>query len=309
MQKTLSTAVIAGLTALVAISALLWAGPEAGNPAGAKPSAYLSGLVAELTRQWPANRTINIVCHGHSVPAGYFRTPVVDTFNAYPHLLHRGLKERFPYAVVNVIVTAIGGENSESGAKRFERDVLSLRPDVVTIDYALNDRGIGLARAEAAWQAMIARAQEAGVKVILLTPTPDMGARLGDPNDPLSQHARQILALARRNNVALVDSLRGFENRVRNGEPLDGLMSQGNHPNRKGHDIVAAELLRWFPAPPAAGAKDGQGERNERSGQPKAGNASTLSTESATSTPSTLTGPGRGSLRRPAWPARSWPHS
>ena len=95
---------------------LLWAGPQAVDPAGAKPDTYLSGVVTELTRQWPANRTVNIVCHGHSVPAGYFRTPVVDTFNAYPHLLHRGLKERFPYAVVNVIVTAIGGENSESGA-------------------------------------------------------------------------------------------------------------------------------------------------------------------------------------------------
>ena len=33
---------------------------------------------------------------GHSVPAGYFAIPFVDTFNAYPHLLHLGLKQRFP---------------------------------------------------------------------------------------------------------------------------------------------------------------------------------------------------------------------
>ncbi|MEK5235702.1 hypothetical protein NST99_08380 [Paenibacillus sp. FSL L8-0470] len=32
-------------------------------------------------------RTLNIVCHGHSVPSGYFATPIVDTFHAYPHLL------------------------------------------------------------------------------------------------------------------------------------------------------------------------------------------------------------------------------
>ncbi len=25
-------------------------------------------------------------------------------------------------------------------------------------------------------------------------------------------------------------------------------MSQINHPNSKGHDLVAKELLRWFPA-------------------------------------------------------------
>src|SRR5260221_10541319 len=80
---------------------------------------YLADIVTELHRQWPNNRAIQVVCHGHSVPAGYFATPVVDTFNAYPHLLHRGLKERFPFAVVNVIVTAIGGETATPGAGPF----------------------------------------------------------------------------------------------------------------------------------------------------------------------------------------------
>ena len=103
----------------------------------ARPDNYLTNLTSELRHQWPTNRMIQIVCHGHSVPAGYFKTPVVDTFNAYPHLLHRGLKERFPFAVLNVTVTAIGGEDAESGAKRFERDVLSLRPDVVTMDITM----------------------------------------------------------------------------------------------------------------------------------------------------------------------------
>ena len=34
--------------------------------------AYLTNITFELQKKWPANRTINIVCHGHSVPAGYF---------------------------------------------------------------------------------------------------------------------------------------------------------------------------------------------------------------------------------------------
>ena len=83
----------------------------------ANKEAYLKDTVVLLKKQWPGNCTVNIVCHGHSVPAGYFVTPVVDTFNAYPHLLHKGLKKEFPYAVINVIVTAIGGEQSESGAE------------------------------------------------------------------------------------------------------------------------------------------------------------------------------------------------
>ncbi len=214
---------------------------------GASPQTYLADVSALLEQHWPTNRTVNIVCHGHSVPAGYFKTPVVKTFDAYPFLLNQALKERHPYAVMNVIVTAIGGENAESGAKRFERDVLNLRPDVVTIDYGLNDRGIGLARADVAWRSMITNATQRGIKVILLTPTPDMKAKLDDPKDPLNQHAEQIRSLAGEYGVGLVDSLAAFETAMKNGQKLEELMSQGNHPNRKGHEIVAAELVKWFP--------------------------------------------------------------
>ena len=216
-------------------------------PAPANPKTYLAPVCTELTKSWPTNRTVNIVCHGHSVPAGYFRTPAVHTFDAYPYLLHRGLAERFPHAVINVIVTGIGGENSEQGAKRFCRDVLNLRPDVITIDYGLNDRAIGLARSEKAWRQMIEMSLARHIKVILLTPTPDLTAHLDDPNDPLNRHAEQIRRIAAEYHIGLVDSLALFEAKVRAGTPLKDLMAQSNHPNRRGHEIVAAGLLNWFP--------------------------------------------------------------
>ena len=134
---------------------------------------YLDEVLCELSKKWPENRTINIVCHGHSVPAGYFATPFVDTLHAYPHLLLRLIKERFPFACVNAIVTAIGGEDSVSGEKRFEKEVLSHDPDIITIDYALNDRRTGLEKAKKAWESMIEMALQRKKKVILLTPTWD----------------------------------------------------------------------------------------------------------------------------------------
>jgi acyl-CoA thioesterase I len=224
----------------------------ASTPSGAsapRPSdrpTYLADVRALLREKWPKNRIVNIVCHGHSVPAGYFRTPLVRTMDAYPHLLHAAICDAFPYAQTNVIVTAIGGENSESGAARFDRDVLALHPDVITIDYALNDRMIGLDRARKAWRSMIERALAAHVKVILLTPTPDLGAHLDDPVDPLNQHADQIRQLAAEYHVGLADSLAAFKHAIHNGTPLAALMAQSNHPNRKGHELVARELIRWF---------------------------------------------------------------
>jgi len=221
--------------------------PDTSAPAVADPAHYLAAIVTLLHTDWPKNRTVNFVCHGHSVPAGYFHTPEVHTMEAYPHLWHAKLAAAFPHAVANVIVTAIGGENAESGARRFARDVLSLHPDVVTIDYALNDRHIGLPRARAAWETMIQQALAAKAKVILLTPTGDTSAKLDDPNDPLNQHARQIRELAAQYHVGLVDSLEQFVRHVKGGGLLTDLMSQVNHPNAKGHELVATELMRWLP--------------------------------------------------------------
>ena len=220
----------------------------AAEPAAiAVPATYLAPLSAAMQIQWPNNRAITIVCHGHSVPTGYFKTPVVDTFNAYPHLLHRALKERFPHAVINVIVTGIGGEDAEQGAKRFADQVLNHNPDLITIDYALNDLRIGLERAKAGWTAMIAAAATRKIPMLLLTPTPDQRANLDDANDQLVQHAAQIRTLAAEYHLGLVDSLQGFRDAMSKGVELKSLMSQVNHPNRQGHDLVVAAISPWFP--------------------------------------------------------------
>ena len=216
----------------------------------AKPSDYLEDVCDILRTHWPKNRTVNVVCHGHSVPAGYFATPFVDTMNAYPHLLHQGIKHRFPYAVCNVIVTSIGGENSASGAERYLEEVLCHRPDVITIDYGLNDRGIGLEKAQNSWIKMIETSLERDVKVILMTPTPDKTQSTNYEDDDrhlLADHAEQIRSLASEYKIGLSDSLSVSLDYAAK-EDLSDLLSWSNHPNRRGHEIVAREILRWFPA-------------------------------------------------------------
>lgn len=210
---------------------------------------YLLNIIEELNKCWPQNRIINIVCHGHSVPAGYFDTPVVDTFNAYPHLLHGKLKEKYPNSVVNVIVTAVGGEESHRGLQRFENEVLCHCPDIITIDYGLNDRRIGLTAAKKSWSSMIKRSVELGIKVLLLTPTMDKRGFRDETVEGwvmLKKHSQQIKMLANEFQVGLVDSFRTFEEYIDNIGPIEELMSSDNHPNRRGHELVAREIMKWF---------------------------------------------------------------
>lgn len=209
-------------------------------------STYLNPVKAELEKQWPDNRTINIVFHGHSVPSGYGQTPIVNTLAAYPHRTLEYVKSRYPYAVVNVITTSIGGENAEQGAKRFESEVLCHRPDVLFIDYAVNDRWIGLDKAMAAWETMIKAAIKNNVKVVLMTPTPDMTEDLMSDDSLLAKHAAAIRALASKYSVALVDSYSTFREAVKKGTSLNTFMAQSNHPNERGHQLVLEQIKPLF---------------------------------------------------------------
>lgn len=207
---------------------------------GAQP---LELLHQSLEEKWPNNRAINLVFHGHSVPAGYHKTPEVRPFESYPHLVYKKLKEGYPHAVINVMTTAIGGEAAVSGAARFEKEVLSLRPDLIFIDYALNDRRLPIEKAERAWVEMIHVAKKAGIPVVLITPTGDKNADMNNAKDPLSQRAQMIRDLASREEVILADVSKEWVSELKNGTSQDGLLSQRNHPNLKGHQLAADTII------------------------------------------------------------------
>jgi lysophospholipase L1-like esterase len=207
---------------------------------------YLQPIKDELQKKWPNNRTINLVFHGHSVPSGYFRTPEVRTLDAYPYLVLQELKKKYPYAVINVITTSIGGENSAQGEKRFKSDVLNHKPDVLFIDYALNDRKLGLAESRKHMEKMIKEALKKKIKVILLTPSADQTVNLLQPGNELELFARQLKELATAYHIGLADSYSQFKRLLEEKKDLSTYMAQSNHPNRAGHELIAQEIMRYF---------------------------------------------------------------
>lgn len=208
-------------------------------------SHYLDSIKTKLKLKWPKNHTINLVFHGHSVPTGYTTGGVLDRLNSYPYRTLKKVNDFYPYSVVNTITTSIGGEQAEQGAKRFKDEVLNHKPDVLFIDYGLNDRSIGLERAKIAWEQMIQEALEYGIKVILLTPTPDLKEDITAKDTPLAKHSNQIRVLAKKYNVGLVDSYALFK-ALAEIQPLRGYMSQNNHINQKGHQFVADAIFEYF---------------------------------------------------------------
>lgn len=219
---------------------------ESGIPA---PNTYMADAIERLEEFKPGDPPMIIVFHGHSVPSGYFTGGRVQPYQSYPYLFWKTLGENFPAAAIQIITTSIGGENAERGATRFADDVLKRRADVIFIDYSLNDRAIGLERAEAAWRSMIEAALDTETKIILMTPTPDTRESLDDPDTPLALHAAQVRNLATEYEVGSVDSYAAFYDYLNSSTSvrLLDLMAQNNHPNEFGHKIVADKIAEWFP--------------------------------------------------------------
>ncbi len=209
-------------------------------------SSYLKNIIEELRKKWPTNRNVNLVFHGHSVPSGYYRAGVVNIFQSYPMQALKKITEKYNYATVNCIKTSIGGENAEQGAKRFKKTVLVHNADVLFIDYALNDRKMGLERSKIAWESMIKKALSKNLKVVLLTPTPDLNENIKSDDAPLEKFSQQIIDLAKKYNVELIDSYHIFKQLAMDGIDLNMYMSQNNHPNEKGHQLVADEICKLF---------------------------------------------------------------
>jgi len=209
-------------------------------------SDYLSNVQKELKIVFPKNKIINLVFHGHSVPSGYWSHQEVHTLESYPNLLLRKLKSIYSYAVINIIITSIGGESSEKGQSRLKTDVLPHKPDVLFIDYALNDLGIGLERSKVAWEKMIEEALANNIKVVLVTPSPDQRHNILEPGNNLELHAKQIRELANQYKIGLADPFTGFQKIAVKEGSIEAYMSHVNHPNEKGHNLIAEEIFKLF---------------------------------------------------------------
>ncbi len=220
--------------------------PVKKNESGFEDSIYLKAVTVELQKKWPKNRPVYFVYHGHSVPAGYFKAPNVHTYESYPYLATRKIQKHFNTANISCINTAIGGENAVKGASRFASEVLSKKPDLVFIDYALNDRWTQIDTARMAWESMVLQCINNNIPVYLCTPTLDNRENILDDNAKLVPYVNMIKALAVKHNVGLIDSYSEFKSLALSGANLKDYVTEPHHPNEKGHQLVANLIAQIF---------------------------------------------------------------
>ena len=113
--------------------------------------------IAERNKDYYGKKPVTIVCLGDSVTHGCFevfmnRFGLIDTRyrpdRGYAAQLRRRLDALYPAAAVSVLNAGVSGGNAVHGLARLERDVLSHKPDLVIVNFALNDSCGGLEKLE-----------------------------------------------------------------------------------------------------------------------------------------------------------------
>jgi len=187
-------------------------------------------------------KPVTIVCLGDSVTGVYYHT---GGRRAYPEMLEIAIKQAIPRANVTVINAGISGHTTKNGLERLDRDVLSKKPDLVTVSFGLNDMThIPEDQFRKNLETIVARCREIKADVVLCTPNAviNTGSR---PTEKLERYCEVIRSTARDLKLAVCDQYRsGDAQRKQDAWAWRLTLSDEIHPNMDGHKLMAEELCR-----------------------------------------------------------------
>lgn len=189
-----------------------------------------------------SEKPLTIVCLGDSVTGVYYHT---GGRRAYPEMLEIAIKLAVPNANVTVINAGISGNTSQNGLDRLDRDVLSKKPDLVTVSFGLNDMTrIPEDQFRKNLETIVARCRVAKSDVVLCTPNAVISTS-GRPTEKLERYCEIIRTTARDLKLAVCDQYRaGDVQRTKDAWQWRLTLSDEIHPNMDGHKLMAEELCR-----------------------------------------------------------------
>ena len=156
--------------------------------------------------------------------------------NCYAYLVYEWWKKSFPNAAFSFVNGGIGGTTSHYGGARAWKDVLCYRPDIVTVDFSVNDDANEFF--EETYEGTIRRllaAPSAPAVVVLNNVFYDTGKNAQDYHNRIADHYGIP-------HVSIKDTVYPD---VESGKIVRADITPDNlHPNDKGHSLVADEICK-----------------------------------------------------------------
>lgn len=231
--------------------------------------------LAQRNQDYRSHRPVVIAFFGDSVTHGCFEIfpnltggigVACRAKEAYPTLLSEKLSEYYPFAAPSVINAGVSGDNAANAKTRLERDVLFAKPDLVIVDFGLNDSmnpdvEAGLETYRASMREIFEKVLASGAECILLTPnfmcktvsamlTEELFRNIAESASRVQNEGileKYVLAAkeeAARLNIPVADAYGVWKTLSENGVNTDDMLSNYiNHPTKEAHSIFVNELM------------------------------------------------------------------
>lgn len=182
--------------------------------------------IADVMRRAEAGEKITIGVIGGSITQGSSAT---RPENNYASLLKKWWEENFPEAEIELINAGVGGTTSYLGVHRVEEDLLSKEPDLVVVEFSVNDANTNFY--QKSYDNLIYRilTEDNAPALVLLFMTMDNGTS-AQVNDSMLGFQYGIPMLSYGN--AVLDEIKAGSFTWKDISP-DNI-----HPNDRGHAIV-----------------------------------------------------------------------
>ena len=192
----------------------------------------------------------------------------------YVWLLERYLSALYPDRKIEIVNAGISGHKATDMQARFQKDAIDQKPDLVMINVGVNDvwhaffnfpknqffpqgnlpTGVPLAEYRDKITQMVLAAKAAGIRVVLLSPTPIREVLDGPENRRLEEYIAAMREIALQNQCLFIDLnapcrevIATYQKHA--GKTLNLLAADGVHPNPSGYRIIAFTILRGLGVP------------------------------------------------------------
>lgn len=191
--------------------------------------ARMHAVLAKARRGEP----ICVAAIGGSITAGGAHTK--DPKRRYVQQLANWFEKTFPGLKVHCVNAGIGGTNSVYGAARVQRDVIAQHPDLVVVEYAVNDSN-GIARLDESYEGVLRQ-------LLRSMPNCTVIELFFMHKDGSSAQLEQV-ALGRHYGLPMISFRDAVWPELQTRKlKWETVYDDVVHPNDAGHDI-ASELLR-----------------------------------------------------------------
>jgi lysophospholipase L1-like esterase len=172
------------------------------------PNLY-SNNIKEIFKQ----KKVKIICYGNSITNGYKVNSYSVVQNPFPLVLEKLLRQNYQNDSIKVIKEGKNGRRADQALKDLDLKVLSQKPQLVIIEFGINDAYSGFKSDffNAQMMKMIEIIEKNNIKILVASPTPILTIQ----NKQVWELTTELYQLCKKKNIPFVNLYEAVQDKAK----------------------------------------------------------------------------------------------